>query len=171
MKVTIRSFCLMIKLLFIFIIQTNLATRVFSFTPSFKYQYKLGFSKRLIHKLLHKPRHDIENMATLIDGKQIASQIRIELKENVNEIKETFNVTPGLAVILVGSRRDSSTYVNMKKKACAEVGIESFGFDYPAEVTQDVLIAKVDELNQGFIFFHHIFSFNQMFSSSLNSFL
>eukprot|EP01042_Synura_sphagnicola_P000485 gene485-516_t len=53
----------------------------------------------------------------------------------------------GLAVVLVGDRRDSATYVRSKKKACAEIGITSFGIDFPADVTEEALIAKVDELN------------------------
>jgi len=50
-------------------------------------------------------------------------------------------------VILVGSRPDSLAYVRMKKKACKEVGIDSFGYDYPETVTQQELIDKVNELN------------------------
>lgn len=86
-------------------------------------------------------------MAGVIDGNAIAAQIRGELKIKVDEMKETLGVTPGLAVVLVGDRRDSATYVRMKKKACAEVGIASFGIDLPAEVTQEELISKVTELN------------------------
>lgn len=86
-------------------------------------------------------------MASLIDGTAIAKQIRSELKENVDELQKNFGVVPGLAVMLVGARKDSATYVRMKKKACAEVGIQSFGFDFPMEVTQEELIAKIDELN------------------------
>ena len=55
-------------------------------------------------------------------------------------------------MVLVGARRDSATYVRMKKKACAEVGVVSFGIDYPAEVTQEELLAKIDELNAGRLF-------------------
>mmetsp|Transcript_9558 Transcript_9558/g.22468 ORF Transcript_9558/g.22468 Transcript_9558/m.22468 type:complete len:287 (-) Transcript_9558:367-1227(-) len=55
--------------------------------------------------------------------------------------------TPGLAVILVGSRRDSQTYVRMKKKACNEVGISSFGYDYAETVTEEELLSKISELN------------------------
>lgn len=88
-------------------------------------------------------------MAKLIDGTAIAAQIRTELKTSIGELKEQYGVTPGLAVILVGARRDSATYVRMKKRACAEIGMESFGFDYPAEVSQEELIAKIDDLNQG----------------------
>lgn len=73
----------------------------------------------------------------------------MELKAAVDEMKSTLGVTPGLAVILVGERRDSATYVRAKKKACADVGINSIGVDYPADVTQEELLAKIHELNQG----------------------
>jgi len=79
-----------------------------------------------------------------IDGKAIAAQIRSELKEQVS----TLTSPPGLAVILVGSRRDSQTYVRMKKKACEEVGIASFGFDYADNVSEEELLTKIDELNK-----------------------
>jgi methylenetetrahydrofolate dehydrogenase (NADP+)/methenyltetrahydrofolate cyclohydrolase len=80
-------------------------------------------------------------------GTAISATIREELKASVDEMKATYGVTPGLAVILVGDRRDSATYVRSKKKACAEIGITSFGYDYPATVTQEELLAKIDELN------------------------
>lgn len=83
-------------------------------------------------------------------GTTISAQVRNELKESVKEMQTTLGVTPGLAVILVGERRDSASYVKSKKKACAEIGIESFGFDYPASVTQAELVAKIDELNAGY---------------------
>ena len=51
-------------------------------------------------------------------------------------LKSSSGKVPGLAVILVGARPDSQSYVRMKKKACAEAGIESFGFDYPVTVTE-----------------------------------
>lgn len=82
-----------------------------------------------------------------IDGKAIAAKIREEITADVLALKESFNKTPGLAVILVGSRRDSQTYVRMKKKACDECGITSFGYDYDDDVAQDLLISKIDELN------------------------
>jgi 5,10-methylene-tetrahydrofolate dehydrogenase/methenyl tetrahydrofolate cyclohydrolase len=49
--------------------------------------------------------------------------------------------------VLVGERKDSQTYVRMKKKACAEVGIASFGHDLPADISQEALLAVVRELN------------------------
>lgn len=78
-----------------------------------------------------------------IDGKVIAATIRQELKEKVASMHNV----PGLAVILVGERRDSQTYVRMKKKACEECGIASFGFDYPDTVTESELLLKIQELN------------------------
>ena len=54
---------------------------------------------------------------------------------------------PGLAVVIVGSRKDSQSYVSMKRKACAEVGITSIDVDLPENVSQDDLIANVHELN------------------------
>ena len=82
-----------------------------------------------------------------IDGKEIAAAIRAELKLKVHTMMKEHGVTPGLAVVLVGNRTDSATYVKMKKKACAEIGIRSVGIDLPAEVTQAELVAKVNELN------------------------
>ena len=82
--------------------------------------------------------------ATDIDGKAIASAIRAELKERVSSLTSP----PGLAVILVGSRRDSQTYVNMKKKACAECGIASFGYEYPDTVEEHELLEKIHQLNE-----------------------
>lgn len=88
-------------------------------------------------------------MASIIDGNAIAATIRTELKSDVTSIIEKYQITPGLAVILVGERRDSATYVRSKKRACAEVGINSIGIDYPTDVPQSELLAKIHELNQG----------------------
>lgn len=84
---------------------------------------------------------------SVIDGKAIAAIVFDELKVTAAEMKETLKVTPGLAVILIGERKDSATYVRAKKKACADIGVNSYGIDYPADVTQAELIAKIDELN------------------------
>ena len=58
-----------------------------------------------------------------------------------------FVKVPGLAVVIVGSRKDSQSYVNMKRKACAEVGIKSFDYDLPEQVSEAELISKIHELN------------------------
>jgi 5,10-methylene-tetrahydrofolate dehydrogenase/methenyl tetrahydrofolate cyclohydrolase len=85
--------------------------------------------------------------AQLIDGKQIAATIRGEIKAEVEKMKAKFGRVPGLATVLVGVRKDSQTYVRMKKKACAEVGITSFGYDLPEDISQDDLLKVVRELN------------------------
>jgi len=80
-----------------------------------------------------------------IDGKQIAADIRAEIKAQIEQHNGTLK--PGLAVILVGSRRDSQTYVNMKKKACAAAGILSQGYDFDESVTEAELLDTVRQLN------------------------
>ena len=85
--------------------------------------------------------------AELIDGKAIAATIRGEIKAEVEAMKEQYGKVPGLATVLVGARKDSQTYVRMKKKACAEVGITSFGHDLPADISQEDLLTVVRELN------------------------
>jgi len=85
--------------------------------------------------------------AQIIDGKAIAATIRGEIAEEVAKMKEEYDVVPGLAAVLVGERKDSQTYVRMKKKACAEVGIKSIGVDLPENVSQEDLINVVRDLN------------------------
>jgi 5,10-methylene-tetrahydrofolate dehydrogenase/methenyl tetrahydrofolate cyclohydrolase len=85
--------------------------------------------------------------AELIDGKEIAATIRREIAEEVAEMKEKTGRVPGLATVLVGDRADSATYVRMKKRACEEVGINSFSHDLPADISQEELLQVVSELN------------------------
>jgi 5,10-methylene-tetrahydrofolate dehydrogenase/methenyl tetrahydrofolate cyclohydrolase len=50
-------------------------------------------------------------------------------------------------VVIVGNRKDSQSYVGMKRKACAEVGIKSFDIDLPEQVSEAEVVSKVHELN------------------------
>ena len=68
-----------------------------------------------------------------IDGRGIAKVIRAEIKDKIDALVAGGGERPGLAVVLVGSRKDSATYVRMKKKACAEVGIVPFDHEVPAD--------------------------------------
>ncbi|XP_026450145.1 bifunctional protein FolD 2-like [Papaver somniferum] len=88
-----------------------------------------------------------EKKACIIDGKAIAQTIRSEITTEVKLLSEKYGMVPGLAVVLVGSRKDSQSYVNLKRKACVEVGIKSFNVDIPEQVSEAELIAKVHELN------------------------
>jgi 5,10-methylene-tetrahydrofolate dehydrogenase/methenyl tetrahydrofolate cyclohydrolase len=85
--------------------------------------------------------------AQLIDGKEIAATIRGEVKAEVESMKARYGKVPGLATVLVGERPDSQSYVRMKKKACAELGITSFGHDLPADISQEELLKLVRDLN------------------------
>ncbi len=85
-------------------------------------------------------------MPQLIDGKKISAEIKDELKEKVQRLKED-GIHVCLAVIQVGDDPASSIYVNNKKKACAYVGIESLAYELPKETTQEELVALVENLN------------------------
>jgi 5,10-methylene-tetrahydrofolate dehydrogenase/methenyl tetrahydrofolate cyclohydrolase len=85
--------------------------------------------------------------AQIIDGTAIAATIRGEIQAEVEEMQAKYGKVPGLATVLVGVRPDSQAYVRMKKKACAEVGITSFGHDLPVDVSQEELVKLVKDLN------------------------
>ena len=86
--------------------------------------------------------------AQIIDGKKVAADVRTSVKQRVDERLAQGKRNPGLAVILIGSDPASQVYVNHKRKACAEVGIQSRSYDLPAQTTQHELIQLIDELNQ-----------------------
>ncbi|XP_076938987.1 bifunctional protein FolD 2-like [Bidens hawaiensis] len=88
-----------------------------------------------------------DHKAHIIDGKLIAQTIRSEIASEVSVLVEKYGKAPGLAVVIVGTRKDSQSYVGMKRKACAEVGIKSIDIDLPEDVPEAELIAKVHELN------------------------
>lgn len=84
--------------------------------------------------------------AELIDGKKISEAVRKEVKEE-NERLQAKGIFPGLAVVLVGQRPDSATYVRMKTKACEEVKCFVLDKKFPETVTEADLIKCIDELN------------------------
>lgn len=82
-----------------------------------------------------------EASARVIDGRRVAKQIRDGITAQVLKMKEAISVVPGLAGILVGDWKDSSTYyVRNKNKACASVGINSFEVRLPEDSTEQELI-------------------------------
>ena len=85
--------------------------------------------------------------ARIIDGKQVAADMRAELKEKVAKLKDK-GVTPGLAVVLVGEDPASKSYVTAKERACEEIGIYSDDNRLPAETTEGDLLALIDKLNK-----------------------
>lgn len=91
--------------------------------------------------------HSNTMTAQIIDGKQIAANVRKEVAEKIQARIASGKRAPSLAVVIVGSDPASHVYVRNKKNACKEVGIESVSYDLPAETTQAELLALVDELN------------------------
>ncbi|HIU32613.1 MAG TPA: bifunctional methylenetetrahydrofolate dehydrogenase/methenyltetrahydrofolate cyclohydrolase FolD [Candidatus Caccousia avistercoris] len=86
-------------------------------------------------------------MAKRIDGKAVAASVRAQVAEEAAALKER-GICPGLAVVIVGDDPASRTYVNNKKKACAETGIYSEEYALPASTTQEELMALVEKLNR-----------------------
>ncbi len=86
-------------------------------------------------------------MANIIDGKAISAQIREEIAEKVKLYNEKTGLRPGLAVIIVGENPASQVYVRNKKKACEQVGFNSWVYEMPESMTQDELNALIDKLN------------------------
>ncbi len=84
----------------------------------------------------------------LIDGKKVAAELRVELKEEVSELKAKYNKVPGLTVILIGDMAPSQIYVRMKEKAANEVGLKSEVIKYPEAVKEKTVLNKIDELNK-----------------------
>ncbi|MCX6130713.1 MAG: bifunctional methylenetetrahydrofolate dehydrogenase/methenyltetrahydrofolate cyclohydrolase, partial [Proteobacteria bacterium] len=85
--------------------------------------------------------------AHIIDGKIIAHDIKSQLKQKISHYRAQGLRVPCLAVILVGNDPASEVYVGHKKKACAEVGIESRSLVLPHDITQQALCDHLRELN------------------------
>ncbi len=85
--------------------------------------------------------------AKIIDGREVARDLRQDCRERVETLKRDHGITPGLAVVLVGEDPASAVYVRNKVRACEEVGIRSFSHRLPAETSTDELVAKIDALN------------------------
>jgi len=84
--------------------------------------------------------------AQIIDGKQVAADMRAELKDEVAKLKEQ-GIVPGLGVILVGEDPASQSYVTAKERACENIGIYSDDNRLPAETSQEELMALVEKMN------------------------
>jgi methylenetetrahydrofolate dehydrogenase (NADP+)/methenyltetrahydrofolate cyclohydrolase len=84
--------------------------------------------------------------AKIIDGKQVAAEMRAELKEKVAKLKEN-GIVPGLAVVLIGEDPASKSYVTAKERACEEIGIYSNDNRLDADTSQEDLMALIDKLN------------------------
>ena len=87
-------------------------------------------------------------MGMIIDGNKIAQDIRSEVRQKTLELRQQRNITPGLAVVLVGDDPASQVYVGRKAKACAEVGFLSREYKLPADTEEKKLLKIIKKLNK-----------------------
>ncbi len=86
-------------------------------------------------------------MAKIIDGKAISAEIRQELSDETSKFIEETGITPGLAVVIVGTDPGSQLYVSNKEKACAEIGFYSEKHELPEETSEEKILSLVERLN------------------------
>ncbi|MDA9745697.1 bifunctional methylenetetrahydrofolate dehydrogenase/methenyltetrahydrofolate cyclohydrolase [Candidatus Pelagibacter sp.] len=84
----------------------------------------------------------------IIDGKKVAADLRLNLKNEVDNLKKKFNKVPGLTVILIGEYAPSKIYVRNKEKSAAEIGLKSEIIRYPDTVDEKTVLEKISELNK-----------------------
>jgi methylenetetrahydrofolate dehydrogenase (NADP+)/methenyltetrahydrofolate cyclohydrolase len=87
-------------------------------------------------------------MAQIIDGRAVAARVRAKVARDVEALVAQTGFRPGLATILVGADPASEVYVANKRKVSAEVGIADFHRQLPADATQDVVAAAIEECNR-----------------------
>lgn len=85
-------------------------------------------------------------MAKIIDGKAVSARVKAEVKKEAEDLKKQ-GIEIGLAVVIVGNNPASRVYVNNKKKACEEVGFNSYEYALPEETTEEQLLELVEKLN------------------------
>lgn len=83
----------------------------------------------------------------IIDGKSLSQKIKIDIAKETKNLKETSNIVPGLAVIIVGDDPASRTYVGMKAKSCKEVGFYSIVHEMPETIDQDEILETIKMMN------------------------
>ena len=84
----------------------------------------------------------------IIDGKLVSAYVKEKVKKEVEDFIKDTNVTPALAVVVVGNDPASAVYVRNKHKACLAVGIASYEYALSEETTEDELLALIRDLNQ-----------------------
>jgi methylenetetrahydrofolate dehydrogenase (NADP+) / methenyltetrahydrofolate cyclohydrolase len=86
--------------------------------------------------------------ARIIDGKVIAAELRARVADEVARVRRDHQLTPGLAVVLVGNDPASEVYVRSKHKQTQAAGMASFEYVLPADVAQDEVLALIANLNR-----------------------
>ena len=85
--------------------------------------------------------------AQLLDGRATSAEIRAEVEEAVQKLKDDQGVVPGLATVLVGEDPGSQSYVSMKEKQCEQAGMRAFGRHLAEDISQEDLLAEIAALN------------------------
>ncbi len=85
--------------------------------------------------------------AIIIDGKKYAQNLRQKISEHVKKLKKDHNITPGLAVIIVGQDPASQVYVRNKAKQTLEVGMNSYKYELAENISESEILALIKELN------------------------
>ena len=101
-----------------------------------------------MYEVVHRTNDFLGKIMILIDGKEIAAELREELRKEVIELKTKHKKIPGLTVILIGDMAPSQIYVRMKEKAANEVGLKSVVIRYPEAVEEKIVLDKIKELNK-----------------------
>ncbi|MEC4804961.1 MAG: bifunctional methylenetetrahydrofolate dehydrogenase/methenyltetrahydrofolate cyclohydrolase FolD [Jaaginema sp. PMC 1079.18] len=86
--------------------------------------------------------------AQILNGKALAQTLQEDLKQQINTLQSQYGRPPGLAVIMVGDNPASAAYVRNKERACAKVGIASFGKHLPQNTSQGEVAQIIQECNQ-----------------------
>jgi methylenetetrahydrofolate dehydrogenase (NADP+) / methenyltetrahydrofolate cyclohydrolase len=101
--------------------------------------------------VLNSKNYQVIIMSTVIgqilDGKALAQKMQAALQQKISDLQAKIGRPPGLAVLMVGDNPASAAYVGGKEKACAKIGMRSFGQHFPATVSQEHLVAIIHELN------------------------
>ncbi|MBO5103781.1 MAG: bifunctional methylenetetrahydrofolate dehydrogenase/methenyltetrahydrofolate cyclohydrolase FolD [Ruminococcus sp.] len=87
-------------------------------------------------------------MAQIINGKEVSAAVKAEVAAETAKLREEKGLKVGLAVVIVGNNQASRVYVNNKKKACEEVGFQSFEYALDENTTQEQLLDLVNVLNR-----------------------
>lgn len=87
-------------------------------------------------------------MAQILSGKELSTKMREKMKQEIVDLRDKYDIVPGLAVILIGDDPGSLSYVRNKEKACASIGLVSRKYKFGADYPEADVLKLIDELNQ-----------------------
>lgn len=87
-------------------------------------------------------------MAQILSGKELSTKMREKMKQEIVDLRDKYDIVPGLAVILIGDDPGSLAYVRNKEKACASIGLVSRKYKFGADYPEADVLKLIDELNQ-----------------------